>query len=203
MRRNDRRFKGGREKRRLFDWEPVKMDGIQPFLRVVFLAGLGMLVASLAAVSGASGAAAEETCWTNPNQILVTIDNVRSAEGLVTAVLYDDKPEHFLKKGKRLDRARVEAQAGATKLCLAPPGPGDYAIAIYHDENGNKKFDRNFIGIPTEGYGFSNNPGFRFGKPDLEEVLFQTNGAATEMTVSFLYLSDDIMSGQSRERETQ
>jgi len=34
---------------------------------------------------------------------------------------------------------------------------GEYAIALYHDENNNGKCDRNFFGIPKEGFAFSNN----------------------------------------------
>ena len=203
MRRNAQPFKGVSLKSEIFDREKVKMRRFQPFLKGMGASALGAIVVLLAVSSGDRPATAAESCWTNPLQILVTIDNVRSSEGLVTAVLYDDQPEHFLKKGKRLDRTRVEALEGETKLCLEPPGSGDYAIAIYHDENGNKKFDRNFLGIPEEGYGFSNNPGFKFGKPDLEEVLFQTNGTKKEVTVSVIYLSDDIVSGQSRDVETQ
>ena len=35
---------------------------------------------------------------------------------------------------------------------------GEYAIALFHDENSNKKLDKNFFGVPKEGYGISNNP---------------------------------------------
>ena len=83
---------------------------------------------------------------------------------------------------------RVEAQEGETLLCLEAPAAGRYSVALYHDENGNKKFDRDFIGIPSEGYGFSNNPGFRFGKPDQGETLFSVEQGPTSLRVSILYL---------------
>ncbi|MEO3429345.1 DUF2141 domain-containing protein [Pelagibius sp. CAU 1746] len=120
--------------------------------------------------------------------IQVTVDNVRNSKGLITAVLYSDDPETFLKSGKRLDRIRVEAHEGETVLCLEAPANGRYSVALYHDENGNKKFDRDFLGIPTEGYGFSQNPGFRFGKPELEETLFSIDSGLTSLRISILYL---------------
>lgn len=123
-----------------------------------------------------------------PATIQVTVEKVRSSKGLITAVLYDDNPETFLKTGARLDRIRVEAHEGETTLCLTAPAAGRYSVALYHDENGNKKFDRDFLGIPSEGYGFSRNPGFRFGKPDVEETLFTLDGEPVSLKIAMTYL---------------
>lgn len=49
---------------------------------------------------------------------------------------------------------------------------GQYAIASFYDENGNKELDRNFAGLPQEKYGFSNNARGTFGPPPLSEQLF-------------------------------
>lgn len=56
---------------------------------------------------------------------------------------------------------------------------GDYAISVFLDENGNKKLDTNFMGIPTERFGFSNNPTVRFGAPRFSqcEVRVEDTGA--------------------------
>lgn len=146
-------------------------------------------MAATAATDDATQATAQLCEATNPTAIQVTVENVRSSKGLITAVLYNDNPDTFLKRGARLDRIRVEAHEGETRLCLHAPADGRYSIALYHDENGNKEFDRNFLGIPTEGYGFSQNPGFRFGKPDVEETLFTLDGSAADLRISVLYLS--------------
>ena len=55
--------------------------------------------------------------------------------------------------------------------------PGKYAISIIHDENNNDKLDTNFIGIPKEGFGFSNNPRIMFGPPSFEKASFEINQA--------------------------
>lgn len=47
---------------------------------------------------------------------------------------------------------------------------GKYAIAVFHDENKNGKLDRNYLGIPTEAYGFSNNARRTFSAPSYEEA---------------------------------
>lgn len=49
---------------------------------------------------------------------------------------------------------------------------GDYAIAVYHDKNTNGKLDTNFLGIPKEEYGFSNNARGKFGPASWEDAKF-------------------------------
>ena len=53
--------------------------------------------------------------------------------------------------------------------------PGRYAFKFFHDENKNEKLDTNWLGIPTEGFGFSNNPTLTFGPPSFNKTLFELN----------------------------
>jgi len=145
-------------------------------------------LALLANLTAGRADAPDAACTAAPETIQVTVEKVRNSKGLITAVLYGDDPKTFLKNGARLDRIRVEAREGETVLCLHAPAAGRYSVALYHDENGNKKLDQNFLGIPTEGYGFSRNPGFRFGKPELEETLFTIDGRPVDLHISLLYL---------------
>ena len=65
---------------------------------------------------------------------------------------------------------------------------GDYAVTLFHDENGNGKFDSNFIGYPLEGYGFSNNAKAQFKAPSFDETKFHYNGTGTkQMSVQIIY----------------
>jgi uncharacterized protein (DUF2141 family) len=50
--------------------------------------------------------------------------------------------------------------------------PGEYAVAVYHDENDDHDFNRNAAGLPAEGYGFSNDAPTAFGLPDFDRVRF-------------------------------
>ena len=52
---------------------------------------------------------------------------------------------------------------------------GKYSIRYFHDENGNDKLDPNWFGIPSEGYGFSNNASSIFGMPAIKDRLFYIN----------------------------
>ncbi len=61
---------------------------------------------------------------------------------------------------------------------------GEYAIKLYHDENNNGKLDKNFTGIPKEGYGFSNNPQAFFGPASYEEARFAFSVPAKTVNVN-------------------
>jgi len=152
-------------------WAPI-----QQTIRLAIPAATGMLLIALLAVPRGwatdDGVRAMESCGPSSLQVRIAVENVRNSDGLVTAVLYGDNPRNFLKKGRRVGRVRVAAKQGPMRLCLAAPAPGKYAVALFHDENANKRLDQGFLGIPTEGYGFSNNPGIWFGPPDLADALF-------------------------------
>jgi uncharacterized protein (DUF2141 family) len=53
--------------------------------------------------------------------------------------------------------------------------PGKYSFKYIHDENNNRELDTNWIGVPTEGFGFSNNAKVRFGPPAFEDTVFELN----------------------------
>jgi uncharacterized protein (DUF2141 family) len=63
---------------------------------------------------------------------------------------------------------------------------GDYAVAVFHDANGNNKLDT-FAGIPKEGYGFSRNPGFKPRAPRFEEAVL-TVAKGTEADIKLRYI---------------
>src|SRR5581483_9984203 len=65
--------------------------------------------------------------------------------------------------------------------------PGTYAMAVIHDENMNGKLDTNWLGIPTEGYGFSNDAKALLGAPSFSAASFQYDGRNLDLTMSLHY----------------
>jgi len=57
--------------------------------------------------------------------------------------------------------------------------PGKYAFKFFHDENNDEKLNTNFMGIPKEGYGFSNNASGKFGPPSFNKMIFEVNQSDT------------------------
>jgi uncharacterized protein (DUF2141 family) len=64
---------------------------------------------------------------------------------------------------------------------------GTYALAVIHDENSNGKLDTNWLGIPTEGYGFSNDAKALLGAPSFAAANFAYDGRNLELTSRLLY----------------
>ena len=69
----------------------------------------------------------------------------------------------------------VPAQAGVQKVTVQLP-PGKYAVALIHDVNVNHKLDKNFIGMPKEYWGMSNNPHATIKAPPIEKAMFMLDG---------------------------
>jgi len=84
----------------------------------------------------------------------VEIQNVRVLEGTVHIALF--RPGKDFPEGKPLEGRRMEVASKSVQMMFSVE-PGNYAIAVYHDENGNGKMDKRMFGIPKEPYGFSNN----------------------------------------------
>ena len=132
--------------------------------------------------------AQDDGCTGRPSatRLYVTVSNIRSARGLIAVSLYADDRSKFLAKRGSLYVGRVAAAAPTTRMCIHLPAPGTYALAVYHDEDGNRKFKRSGIGLPAEGYGFSNNASTIFGLPAFRSVRFTArNGGETAIRLKY------------------
>jgi len=65
--------------------------------------------------------------------------------------------------------------------------PGTYALAVIHDENMNGKLETNWLGIPKEGYGFSNDAKGILGAPSFAAASFRYDGRSLDLTMSLHY----------------
>lgn len=117
----------------------------------------------------------------------IHIKGLRSADGLVTVTVYPDDPKRFLAPRSKLSRVRVPAAQPETTVCIEVPKPGVYAVATYHDEDGDTKFNKTFLGFPKEGYGFSRNPGGLIGIPSFSQVKFTAHEGANPLTIDISY----------------
>jgi uncharacterized protein (DUF2141 family) len=93
--------------------------------------------------------------------LTIVVDNVCSAQGEIDLTVFD--AADWLSNSAGVDR-KLPAQAGSVTFHFDLP-PGTYAAAGFHDANGNGQFDKNFLGWPLEGFGFSNDAHVSFFKP--------------------------------------
>ncbi len=82
---------------------------------------------------------------------------------------------------------RAPAQPGEVTVRIEGVPPGTWAAQAFHDENRNGVIDRNFLGIPTEGLGFSNDAKFNFGPPGFAAAAFQLGPAGGRIRFSLRY----------------
>ncbi|HEY0413868.1 MAG TPA: DUF2141 domain-containing protein [Allosphingosinicella sp.] len=144
---------------------------------------------ALWAVPAPAWAQADGACTGHPSdtRLYVRVEGVRSSDGLIAVTLYADDPHRFLARRGSLYVGRSPARAGVTRTCIFVPRPGVYGIAVYHDANANRKLDRNFVGMPSEAGGFSNNPGTFLGLPSFHSVRFAVRSSGQTIRVKLKY----------------
>jgi uncharacterized protein (DUF2141 family) len=102
--------------------------------------------------------------------ITVHIENLSSNDGKLLVGLYDAKVD-FLKN--RYKGAVVEIKNNTISVIFKDIPAGIYAVSFVHDENNNGKMDTNFLGIPSEDYGCSNNAKGFMGPPKWDDAKFE------------------------------
>lgn len=95
---------------------------------------------------------------------------VGSSEGSIQVAIYREE-KGFLKDEYVFRNAGSEATEGMTRVVFEDLPAGEYALAIFHDENGNDELDTNWIGIPKEPFGFSVTGMKTFGPPKFHECV--------------------------------
>lgn len=106
----------------------------------------------------------------NSYTLTVNISGLNSDDGTIMIGLYTSK-ENFLKKRFRGVVTTIKNKKSVAVFKDIPKG--EYAVSFVHDENNNKKMDTNFLGIPTEDYGCSNNATGFMGPPKYNDAKFQ------------------------------
>ncbi|MEX6632693.1 DUF2141 domain-containing protein [Hyphococcus lacteus] len=112
------------------------------------------------------------SCKGDENEIRIIVAGIKTPSGLITADLFPNKEDGFLRGRGRLLQVKFAAKAPMTKFCVTAPESGQFAMSVYHDGNANGTFDKNGIGLPAEPWGISNNPKVRFAPPPVEKALF-------------------------------
>jgi len=119
--------------------------------------------------------------------LAVTVTGLHSADGQLIACLWKDK-QGFPSCNKSRSARRVVVPVSGTVMHLTFPEvpAGSYAVTVHHDENNDGRMQHNFIGMPKEGVGISNNPG---GMPGFAKSLIDV-GAEGRITIKMKYLFD-------------
>lgn len=107
-----------------------------------------------------------------PTPVTVTITNIRAPAGVLLAGAYDRESTWLgaTTVARRDVPVPADLKGGTLRFELRLP-PGQYALSVFQDLNGNRVLDTNFLGIPKEASGSSNDAPARFGPPKFRDAL--------------------------------
>lgn len=116
--------------------------------------------------------------------LVVELDGLKSDKGQVCLALYD-RSKGFPNDGTKAKKYLcADITARPLKVTFEGLEFTNYAVAVIHDENKDGKLNTGTFGIPTEGFGFSNNPAVRMGAPEYSECSFFVAGKETVITIT-------------------
>ena len=145
-----------------------------------------LLVAPAAAPSSAAALSLEQRA--DAGDLDIRLTNLRSGDGHVLLLVFDDPGGFPNASAKAVHTARIPANKGRVTHLVPGLAAGRYAVTVVHDENDNKKLDKNVFGIPKEGWGTSRNPRPRTRAPRWSESSFALEpGAKKAVSISLLY----------------
>lgn len=101
----------------------------------------------------------------------VTVTNIQELKGKIQVSLYNSEAS-FIKKGKEYKSIIREVKSGTETFTFNDLPKGEYAVALYHDENSDGKCNTNILGIPKEGYAFSRNFIPKLSAPKFDDTKF-------------------------------
>jgi uncharacterized protein (DUF2141 family) len=140
---------------------------------------LGLAFAGLATLAAAAPAQAGE--------VVITVTDLRSTKGVVRACM-TTRSDIFPKciKDPAAFRTVVPA-SGKVEIRFTGVKPGQYAIALLHDENNNGKADRAMGMMPKEGYGFSRDAPVKMAPPKFTDAVFSLGEGTSKVTIKMRY----------------
>ncbi len=109
----------------------------------------------------------------------VAINDLRNNTGSILIRVADEN-------NKTVSEQKAAISDGKTLAVFEGLSSGSYAVSYIHDENSNSELDTGTMGIPSEGYGFSNDARGFMGPPDFEDQVFELK-ADTVLTLKTKY----------------
>lgn len=120
--------------------------------------------------------------------IHVKILGIKNSTGSVACALFESPegfPKEFLEYATNITMIRIRDTKARCNFLDIPPGT--YALAVIHDENMDGKLETNWLGVPQEGYGFSNEAQATMSAPSFDDAHFTYDGENLDLTIELTY----------------
>jgi len=121
------------------------------------------------------------------NLIHVEVTGLRSDKGQALCALYSSADGFPTKPEKALAKTKSTITSHTASCDFPGVANGTYAVSVVHDENSNGNLDRNFIGMPKEGVGASNNAKGHLGPPRFDVAKFSFSGSRLDLQIAITY----------------
>ncbi len=122
------------------------------------------------------------------DEITVQLSALRNDDGMVRCSLYDDGNAFPESQDHVIARAVTRPSGrGGTCVFRGVARARDYAVVVHHDENNDDVFQKNALGIPQEGYGFSNDVRPKFSAPSFGDCKFHFASGALGLQIAMQY----------------
>jgi uncharacterized protein (DUF2141 family) len=142
----------------------------------------------MTAMAGTPVAADPAKQPTERAQLTVRVTELSNDKGRVAVALFASA-DGFPKQERAVSGRLAKINQKRASVTFRDLRPGVYAIAVLHDENENSKMDFNFLGMPLEGYGFSNDASGTFGPPSFEDAAFRLKARPSAVSIKARYFS--------------
>ena len=116
-------------------------------------------------------------------KFIVIVKGFETDEGKAMIALFNSE-NSYSETGEKYQFVAAEIKDSTAEWIIENLPFGEYAIKLYHDENGNMEMDRNMLGIPSEDYAFSNNATGSFGPADYEDAKFQFTSSGQKHVIN-------------------
>ena len=121
-----------------------------------------------------------------PASLKVTVSGIKSVKGVIRLAICPPQTGFPDCKDKAVRTASLPIDRGTAHATFSGLAAGTYAVSVFHDANANGKLDT-FLGVPKEGYGFSQNPPFRPRAPKWSEAEIEVQGeASSAITIRYI-----------------
>lgn len=121
--------------------------------------------------------------------LAVSVTGLKNAAGQVAIAVFsasDGFPKDDAKAAHRV-RVPIDAAGQTAHALFKGLAPGDYAVAVFHDDNNSGKLETNFFGVPQKGYGFSNNARPSLRAPRFDEARFPLSDKGANLVIELVY----------------
>lgn len=121
------------------------------------------------------------------SNLSVSIKGLKNQKGQVCFSLFSSSRGFPSNKKRAIKAQCVKLKNGNVKLNIPSLKAGTYALAMFHDKNGDGKLNTNGLGIPKEGFGFSRNPKVITGPPKFGDSAVFVVGSTTNIQINMNY----------------